>query len=109
MKKQIDKILEEIVEGVDFYQSGRWANKEKLIKVQRSISSNVFYLTQHNIEAYNKWNAIVYNRNGGSVNAAQVKADNEVPELRMTRKILEATKNVQIAISNELSILKNDD
>lgn len=107
MKKPLKQILNELVSSVEEYESGAWQTKEKLILIQRSLSSNVYYLTQHNIEAFKEWNGIVHKFSGSNA-AGQTLANEEVPELRLTRKILEAAKNVQIAISNELSIMKND-
>ena len=75
--------------------------------MSRELSTNIYFLTKYNIEAFNDWNTIIYN-DEGSVNKATVKADFEVPELRQTRKLLEACKGVSIAINNELKIINND-
>lgn len=107
MKKPLRQILDEIADGVEEYESGAWQTKEKLVKIQRSLSSNVYYLTQHNIEAFQNWNSLVHKFSGSNA-AGQTYANEEVPELRLTRKILEAAKNVQIAISNELNIMRNE-
>jgi|GEM_PF-3369573 len=107
MKKDLRSILHEIADSVDKYESGTWQTKENLILLQRSLSSNVYYLTQHNIEAFQDWNSIVHKFSGSNA-AGQTLANEEVPELRLTRKILEAAKNVQIAISNELGIMRNE-
>mgnify|MGYP003113367838 CR=1 FL=1 len=107
MKKDLSSILHEIADSVEKYESGTWQTKENLIMLQRSLSSNVYYLTQHNIEAFQDWNSIVHKFSGSNA-AGQVLANEEVPELRLTRKILEAAKNVQIAISNELGIMRNE-
>nr|WP_299488655.1 hypothetical protein [uncultured Allomuricauda sp.] len=107
MKKPLKQILNELVSSVEEYECGAWLKKENLILIQRSLSSNVYYLTQHNIEAFQEWNTLVHKHNGSNA-AGQTLANEKVPELRMTRKILDAAKNVQIAISNELGIMKND-
>lgn len=100
-------ILENISLIIDAYNSGEFITREKLTAMQRSLSSNMYYLTKHNIEAFNEWNSIVYNYKGSNA-AGQTEANNKVPELRMTRKILEAAKSVSISINNELSIMKKD-
>ncbi len=107
MKKDLREILHELADNVEEYESGKWQSKENLILIQRSISTNVYYLTQHNIDAFQEWNAIVHKFKGSNA-AGQTLAHEEVPELRLTRKILEAAKNVQISISNELGIMKNE-
>lgn len=107
MKKDLRLILGELADSVEEYESGAWQSKENLILIQRSLSSNVYYLTQHNIEAFQHWNTIVHKFNGSNA-AGQTLAHEEIPELRLTRKILEAAKNVQIAISNELNIMRSE-
>lgn len=107
MKKELRLILEELANSVHDYESGAWHTKEKLVLIQRSLSSNVYYLTQHNIEAFQDWNTIKHKFSGSNA-AAETYANEEVPELRLTRKIMDAAKNVQIAISNELGIMKNE-
>jgi hypothetical protein len=100
-------ILNNITECVELYESGTYLTKEKLLNLNRRLSSNIYYLTKHNIEAFEKFNSIVYNSNK-SVARATCEAHEEIKELRQTRKILEACKNVSISINNELSIIKNE-
>jgi len=100
-------ILNNITECVQLYESGTYLTKEKLLDLNRRLSSNIYYLTKHNIEAFEKFNSIIYNSKK-SVARATVDAHQEIPELRMTRKILEACKGVSISINNELSIIKNE-
>ncbi|MEO0902418.1 MAG: hypothetical protein AAFY00_10495 [Bacteroidota bacterium] len=107
MRKELRQILNELANSVHEYESGAWKSKENLVKIQRSLSSNVYYLTQHNIEAFQHWNKLKFEFKGSNA-AAETYAHEEIPELRLTRKILEAAKNVQIAISNEISIIKNE-
>ncbi|MEM9681191.1 MAG: hypothetical protein AAF901_12785 [Bacteroidota bacterium] len=107
MKKELRQILDELANSVHKYESGAWQSKENLVKIQRSLSANVYYLTQHNIEAFQHWNKLKYEFKGSNA-SAETYAHEEIPELRLTRKILEAAKNVQISISNEISIIKNE-
>ena len=102
------RILDNITDCIDNYESGTFLTKEKLLALNRRLSSNIYYLTKYNIEAFQKFNSIIYNNNKDSNAKATVKAHQEVPELRQTRKILEACKNVSISINNELSIIKNE-
>lgn len=103
----MQEILDKITQVISTYNTGGYIPKEKLILMQRSLSSNIYFLTKYNIEAFDEWNSVVYNFKGSNA-AAQAEANNLVPELRMTRKILEAAKGVSISINNELSIIKND-
>lgn len=75
--------------------------------MQRQLSTSIYHLTKHNIEAFNKWNGIVYNETTSNAKAV-TKANYNVPELRMTRKILEAARGVSISMNSELSILKKE-
>ena len=91
------------------YRSGEWLTVDKLRDLLRQLSICHYDLTKINIDAYNDWTAIIYNRDKNvSVASARVKADFEVPELRMTRKLLESVKNVIMSVQQELSIIKND-
>ena len=101
----MDLILNKITEVVTEYESGKWISVENLRVMQRELSTNIYRLTKHNIEAFNEWNGIVYNETTSNAKAV-TKADFEVPELRMTRKILEAARGVSISMNSEISILK---
>ncbi len=103
----MNTILNNITDCIDDYEGGTFLTKEKLLQLNRRLSSNLYYLSKYNIEAFQKFNSIIYNSNK-SVARATVDAHQEIPELRMTRKILESCKNVSISINNELSIIKNE-
>ena len=101
------EILDKISLIIETYESGQFINTEQLRVMARQLSSNIYYLTRHNIESFEKHNSIVYNETTSNAKAV-VKANEEVPELRMTRKILEAARGVNISINNELSIMKKE-
>jgi len=101
------EVLNKITELIELYESGTWQSTENLRIMQRELSCNIYYLTKHNIEAFNEWNRIVYNETTSNAKAV-TKADNKVPELRMTRKILESARGVSISMKSEISILKNE-
>jgi len=105
--KELSEILDKISLIVDSYESGKFISLENLIIMNRQLSCNFFYLTKHNIEAFNEHNDIVYKETTSNAKAV-VKANKEVPELRMTRKILDAARAVSISLNNELSIMKRD-
>lgn len=103
----MDKILLKIDTIITLYNSGAFISKEDLLRINKELSFNMYLLTKENIEAFNDWTTIIHNEDS-SVAKATVKANKEVPELRMTRKILEACKGVSIQINNEIQIIKND-
>ena len=73
----------------------------------RELTANNYYLTKYNIEYFQKYNAIQY-KHKGSVSSGKVLAEEQVPELRMIRKIMEATDNVIWSMRSELSIIKKE-
>ena len=73
----------------------------------RELSSNCYFLTKHNIEAGVNYNRVQYNFKG-SVAAGKILAEEKVPELRMTRKLLFQANKVTDSIRSELSIIKNE-
>ena len=103
----MEEILEKISDLIETYESGSWQSVENLRVMQRELSANIYYLTKHNIEAFNKWNGIIHNEATSHAKAV-TKANYEVPELRMSRKILETARGVSIAMNSELSILKKE-
>jgi len=103
----MEKILIKITDLIDTYESGSWQSVESLRIMLRELSSNYYFLTKHNIDYFNSHNAVQY-RHKGSVSAGLILANEQVPELRVTRKILYATSKVIDAIRSELSIIKND-
>lgn len=100
-------ILDKISLIIETYESGKFISLDNMREMGRQLSSNIYYLTKHNIEAFEVHNSIVYNETTSNAKAV-VKANEEVPELRMTRKILEAARGVSIAMNNELSIMKKE-
>jgi len=105
----MEQILNQISDIIERYRSGEWHSTDRLRELLKELSICHYELTTVNIEAYNDWTAIIYNRDkNSSVASAKVKADFECPELRMTRKLLESVKNTLMSMQQELSIIKND-
>ena len=103
----MDEILNKITNTIELYESGAWVSVENLRIMLRELSCNYYLLTKHNIESFNNHNAIQY-KNKKSVSFGLILANEQVPELRLTRKILYATSKVIDAIRSELSIIKNE-
>lgn len=93
--------MEKIAEIIARYESGEYIPENGLIDIQRDLACQIFHLTRTNIEAFQKWNSIVYQHDGSNA-SGEVLAHQKVPELRMTRKLLEACKSVAIAIQSEI-------
>ena len=103
----MENILSKITFLIEKYESGEWQSVETLRLMLRELSSNYYFLTKHNIEYFNAHNAVQY-KHKGSVSAGLILANEQVPELRLTRKILYSTSKVLDSMRSELSIIKND-
>lgn len=103
----MEKILLKISEIITKYESGEWQTAENLRLLLRELTSNIYYLTKYNIEYHEKHNATQY-KHKGSVSSGLILANEQYPELRMLRKIIESSNNVTRSITMELSILKNE-
>ena len=100
-------ILEQIDLIIGHYESGAWSSVEHLRALKRELSTNLYYLTKFNISFHEEHNATQY-KHKGSVSAGVILANEQYPELRMTRKIMEACKNVLTSMTMELSILNKE-
>jgi len=103
----MEQTLENITALIDTYEGGSFQTAENLRELLRSLTTNLYHLTKHNIEYHEKHNAVQY-KHKGSVSSGLILANEQVPELRMTRKILEASNNVARSMTMELSILKKE-
>jgi len=103
----MEKILSNITDIIEDYEGGGGVSLESLRTMLRLLTSNLYHLTKYNIEYHDQHNAIQY-KHKGSVSGGLILANEQVPELRMTRKIIEAANNVARSITMEISILKNE-
>ena len=103
----MEAILSKITEIIETYESGAWQSVDNLRVLLRNLTTCNYHLTKHNIEYFQKYNEVQY-RHKGSVSAGKILAEEQVPELRMARKIMEATDNVIWSMRSELSIIKNE-
>ena len=101
------EILDNVSEIIESYENGTWHSCENLRVLLRKLSVNYYRLTKFNIEAHEAHNAVQY-KHKGSVSSGLILANEQVPELRMTRKILESTQHVIWSMRSEISILKNE-
>ena len=99
--KELNGVLETISEIIENYEAGCYLTPELLKEAQRKLSANIYYLTEINVQEFDNWNNFVYNFQGSNA-AGQVAANKKFPYVRMTRKLIDAAKNVAIAMSNEL-------
>jgi hypothetical protein len=103
----MDEHLTTINYIIDEYESGTYLTTERLLELLRQLSGAMYHLTVINTNAGVKHNGIQY-RFDGSVAKGIVEAEQQVPELRMTRKILDTCNRVHSSMIMELSILKKE-
>ena len=101
------EILEKINKMVDCYESGEWQSQERLSTLLRHLTTANYRLSKHNIEYHQQYNKILF-LHTGSVASGKIKAEEEVPELRMLRKIMDQTDNVIWSIRSEISLIKKE-
>lgn len=103
----MEKLLVNIDSIIERYEGGEWQSVDNLRVMLRELSSYNYQLTKHNIEYYRLYNAIQY-KHKGSVSSGVILAEEQVPELRMIRKIMEAIDNVIWSMRSEISIIKKE-
>ena len=103
----MEEVLDKISDLIETYESGSWKDTDSLRAMLRELTANNYYLTKHNIEFFQQYNAVQYIHKG-SVSSGKILAEEQVPELRMIRKIMEATDHVIWSMRSELSIIKNE-
>ena len=103
----METILLKISDIVERYESGEWVSVDELRILLRELTSNIYYLTKYNIEYHEKHNATRY-KHKGSVSSGLILANEQFPELRMLRKIMDSANNVTRSMTMELSIIKNE-
>ena len=103
----MEDILIKISDLIERYESGEWQSVENLRIILRELSTSYYRLTKHNLEAFEQHNAVQY-KNKKSVSYGLILANEQVPELRMTRKILFATSKVIDAVRSEIAILRTE-
>ena len=99
--------LDVLTDAIVKYESGAYMTKESLREVLRTITSEIYYLTKHQIEAKNAHNSFLYNWNG-PVARGEIAAHQEIPELYQLRHLIKAAQNVVTSITMEISIINRE-
>lgn len=102
----MNDILKKITDIIETYESGAWVTEDNLRVMHRELTANIFFLTKFNIEAFKNHNTIQHNHKG-SVSSGLIIANEQVPELRMLRKIESTANNVVNAMRSEITSLRN--
>ena len=104
---EYESILASLTDVIDQYDSGAYLTHEKLLESLRELSRGIYHLTVIHTQAGTAHNEIQHNFTGSAARGL-IMADFEVPEYRISRKILDACNRVQSAMIMELSIMKKE-
>ena len=105
---EIDGHLNRITDAIEEYESMSYTTKDKLRELLRVITSEIYFLTHHQIQAKNAYNSYLYEWSG-AVARGEILAHKEIPELYQLRYIIRAAQNVVQSIIMEISILNKEE
>jgi len=108
--KDLEQILKSIREAREEYDTMALQDNLKLSDILRKLNSNLFYLTEYRIEAYENWLDVYFkNKNLSMSNAAAEKlADDKVKELYMIRQIMASGNRTVDGIRSQIGIYKKE-
>jgi hypothetical protein len=108
---KFDKALENIADNIKLYRQMKSFNGDELLTILQQIVGTLHYLEGQRAEAHKTWTSRCYFyaiTEGEAVNKAELKANEEVPELYLLRHVLNSGyKNVE-AIRTTISYLKSE-
>ena len=99
----MDKILDKISETITAFKSDEYISDERLMIMHRGLSYCHYKLTEVNVKAGEDYAKIMYEFEGTAAKA-RIEAEHKIPELRITRKLLDTVKQNLIHIGRELKI-----
>ena len=107
--KNLQEILNNINEAVESYELLELVDTNKQSEALRKLTSNLFYLEEHRINAYNDWLTEYYEMPKGTSNAAKEKhCDSTIKELYMIRRIMTGGYRVCDALRSTISTNKKE-
>ncbi len=104
---EYESILASLTNVIDEYDSNTYLTHARLLEALKRLSRAMYHLSVIHTQAGVSHNSIQYNFNG-AISRGLIEADYEVPEYKMTRKILDTANRVHSAMIMELSILKRE-
>ena len=106
--KELTEILSNINASVDTYEGMELQEFKELSEILRALTSNLYYLEAHRVEAHTKWHEVYFTCKQPSNAAREKWADNEVKELYMIRRTMTSAYKIVEAIRSQISIYKKE-
>lgn len=105
--KPLNEITSNLIAAKELYENCKLSLPADQIEILRTLSVAYSDLSDHRIEANEKWNSVYFKTQGS--NALRSKeADKEVPEMYMIRRTMDSTKILIDAVRSTLSSARND-
>lgn len=103
------KILNNITTIIEAYHSLELKADEGMTysALLKDLTSNLFYLEKYRAEYFNEHNRIMFEFKG-SVAASKISADEQVPEIYMLRRTMNAAYRVADAMRSNISYIKKE-
>ncbi len=102
-----DEVYTTIGDIVVRYQSGEYLTLDRLVELRRELVTTKYHLTVINTTYFEKHNAIQY-MHKGSVASGLILANEQVPQLRKTRKLIEASREILKAMAQDIAVLRDE-
>lgn len=106
--KELTAILTDIDMFIDAYHDMKLTLVKDQSEILRGLTTNLYFLEAHRIDAYETWQSRYFESKGGSAAAKQRDADFKVPELYRIRRTMEGGYKVVDSIRSTISIYKKE-
>ena len=107
--KTIDEIKNNLINAIDTYESLPLDDVLELSEILRILDVNLSYLVFVRDKFYKDHQSVYFQSKGTSSAAKSKEADQKVPELDLTRKILRHFSDTQSSIRSQISLRKTID
>lgn len=106
--KPLTQILENINIQIDLYHNLKLNLVKDQSEILRALTTELYYLEEHRIHYYNKWQSVYFNSVAKSGAAKEREADHDVLELYQIRRIMTGAYKVVDSIRSTISIYKKE-
>ncbi len=104
----LSEILNNINTLIDNYHNLQLKLVKDQSEILRSLTTNLYFLEKHRIDAHEKWQSTYFQSIGKSGAAKEREADFKVPELYQIRRIMTGAYKVVDSLRSTISIYKNE-